>query len=94
MRELNWNPEQSVEMTVLGEAPRAASARILELSGKRLRLAPGIPLATGAAVRLAWNGQLLLGEVLDATPSQAWIEIRHMLLDAPELSWQKQGWQR
>jgi len=94
MRELNWNPEQSVEMTVLGDAARAGSARILELSGKRLRLAPGIPLQTGAAVRLAWDGQLLLGEVLDTNPSDAWIEIHHMMLDAAELSWQKQGWQR
>lgn len=98
MRELNWKPEQSVEMSVLGEAETAGApsgpARLLELSGKRLRVAAPFPLATGAAVRLAWDGQLLLGEVRDTSPSGTWIEIHHMVLDAAELSWQKQGWQR
>jgi hypothetical protein len=95
MRELNWKPEQSVEMTVLGdEAAPAGSARLLELSGKRLRVAPERAVAAGAAVRLAWDDQLVLGEVLESGPAGAWIEIHHMLLDAAELSWQKQGWQR
>ena len=94
MRELKWKPEQSVEMTVLGETPRDGSARLLELSGKRMRVTAGLPVATGAAVRLAWDGQLLLGEVLDIGPSGCWIEIHHMLLDAAELTRQKQGWQR
>jgi hypothetical protein len=97
MRELNWKPEQSVELTVLGDTHAGAHstpARLLELSGKRLRLAAASPVAPGAAVRLEWDGQLLLGEVLDTTPSGVWIEIHHMLLDAAGLSWQKQGWQR
>jgi hypothetical protein len=94
MRELNWKPEQSVEMTVLGDTPGAGSARLLELSGKRLRLAAAFPVAAGAAVRVAWDGQLVLGEALQTDPSGLWVEIHHMLLDAAELSWQKQGWQR
>jgi hypothetical protein len=94
MRELKWQPEQAVELSVLGEGGRAGTARILELSGKRMRVeaAPAVP--PGAAVRLEWDGQLVLGEVLDAAPAGFWIEIQHMLLAAGGLNWQKQGWQR
>ena len=93
MRELKWKPEQSVEMVVLGDTPRAGVARLLELSGKRMRVTAGFPVTAGAAVRLAWDGQLLLGEVLDPAPSGFWIEIHHLLLDATELARQPQGWQ-
>lgn len=94
MRELNWKPEQAVELSVLGDTGGAQAARILELSGKRLRVAPGLPLAAGAAVRLEWDGQLVLGEVQNRETSGVWIEIHHMLFDTAELTWQKQGWQR
>jgi hypothetical protein len=93
MRQLNWKPEQVVAFSVLGNGVSAASARILELSGKRLRLAgPDAPHA-GAAVRLEADGQLVLGEVLYAEPEGFWIEIRHVVLDTAALSWRKQGWQ-
>jgi hypothetical protein len=57
MRELNWKPEQSVALSVLGDGACAGAARILELSGKRMRLGAGLTVATGAAVRLEWDGQ-------------------------------------
>ena len=86
MRELNWKPGQSADLSVLGE-----------LSGKRMRLAAEWPaemkLKGGAAVRLEWHGQLLLGQVLSTEPGGFWMEIHHMLLDAGGLSWQKNGWQ-
>jgi hypothetical protein len=94
MRELNWKPEQTVALSVLGDGACAGEARILELSGKRMRLAAGLTVKTGAAVRLEWDGQLVLGEVLNAEPSGFWIEIHHMLLDTAALTWQQQGWQR
>ena len=94
MRELNWKPEQSVALSVLGEGACTAEARILELSGKRMRLAAGLTVKPGAAVRLEWDGQLVLGEVLDTEPSGFWIQIRHVLLDTAALTWQRQGWQR
>ena len=102
MRELNWKPGQSAELSVLGEGASAGSAgqpaRILEFSGKRMRLAAELPaemkLQGGAAVRLEWDGQLLLGQVLNTEPGGFWMEIHHMLLDAAGLSWQKNGWQR
>jgi hypothetical protein len=98
MRELNWKPEQSAELTVLGErvggGPGGRPVRILEFSGKRLRVSAGWKVQGGAAVRLEWDGQLLLGEVLNAEPGGFWIEIHHMLLDTAGLSWQKAGWQR
>jgi hypothetical protein len=101
MRELNWKPEQSADLSVLGEGagagPAVCPARILELSGKRMRLAAEWPaemkLKGGAAVRLEWDGQLLLGQVLSTEPGGFWMEIHHMLLDAGGLSWQKNGWQ-
>ena len=94
MRELNWKPEQSVALNVLGDGACAGAARILELSGKRMRLGAGLTVKTGAAVRLEWDGQLVLGEVLQTELSGFWIEIHHMLLDTAALSWQQQGWQR
>jgi hypothetical protein len=92
MREINWKPGQSAELSVLGEGACAGPARILELSGKRVRLAAGLPVKGGAAVRLEWDGQLLLGQVLNTEPGGFWMEIHHMLLDAAALSWQKNGW--
>ena len=102
MRELNWKPGQSVQLSVLGvlgpEACAAHTARILEFSGKRMRLAAELPnqakVPGGAAVRLEWDGQQLLGQVLNAEPGGFWMEIHHMLLDAGGLIWQKNGWQR
>jgi hypothetical protein len=93
MRELKWKPDQAVELRVLGEADSDGTARILELNGKRMRVAAGVPVKSGAAVRLQWDGQLVLGEVLDGEPAGFWIEIQHMLLDTARLSWQKQGWE-
>jgi hypothetical protein len=92
MRELNWKPEQSVELSVLGNGACTGAARILELCGKRMRLGAGLTVATGAAVRLEWDGHIVLGEVLTTEPSGFWIEIHHML-DTAALTWQ-QGWQR
>jgi len=98
MRELNWKPGQSAELSVLGEqsgaAPAACPARILEFSGKRMRIAAEQRVKAGAAVRLEWEGQLLLGEVQDAEPGGFSMEIHHMLLDASGQIWQKTGWQR
>ncbi|MGA2588302.1 MAG: hypothetical protein ABSH32_00165 [Bryobacteraceae bacterium] len=94
MRELNWKRDQLVELHVLGDGACAGSARIVELSGKRLRLAAALPVKKDGAVRLEWEGQLLLGEVLNVEPGGFWIEIHHMLLDTAEAAWQKQGWLR
>jgi hypothetical protein len=78
----------------LGEEACAGSARILEFSGKRMRLAAGLKVKSGAAVRLVWDGQLLLGQVLNTDPGGFWMEIQHMLLDTGGMSWQEKGWQR
>jgi len=94
MRELNWKPGESAELSVLGEGACAGPARILEFSGKRVRLAAELKVQGGATVRLEWDGQLLLGRVLNTEPGGFWIEIHHMLLDTAGLSWQKNGWQR
>jgi len=94
MRELKWTPEQPAELSVLGDGSGGRqTARVLEMAGKRLRVAAEQPVKGGSAVRLEWAGQLLLGQVLNADSGSFWLEIHHML-DTAELSWQKQGWQR
>ena len=74
MRELNWKPEQSAELTVLGDTECGSGghpARILEFSGKQLRLATSVAPKSGVAVSLEWDGQLLLGQVLNSEPAYA-----------------------
>ena len=94
MRELKWQPEQAARLSLLGDGGSAGEARILELSGKRLRVAAGFGVKAGTAVRLEWDGQLVLGEAQNQEGPGFWIEIHHMLLDTAESTWQKQGWQR
>jgi len=94
VRELNWKPDQTVQVTVLGNTAVNATARIQECAGKRMRLIAGPPVNTGTAVRLEWEGQLLLAEVENTDSSGFWVEIHHMLLNASELNWQDKGWQR
>ena len=92
MRELQWSPGQAVQLDVLGEKPSSGAARILEVSGKRVRLATEIKAAAGTAIRVQWDGQMLLGEALASEPDGFWMEISHMLLDTAALNWQAQGW--
>lgn len=92
MREIHWTPEQAVQLEVLGEQPVSGTARILELSGKRMRLASEVKVHAGAAVQVQWTGQMLLGEVLSSDAAGFWMEISHMLLDTAALNWQAQGW--
>jgi hypothetical protein len=98
MHELKWQPEQVVDFSVLGEGGAengsVGAARIQELSGRRLRITTTLPVRTGAAVRLEWDGQLVLGEVLNTVPEGFWMEIHHVLFATEELKWQKMGWQR
>jgi len=94
MHELKWQPEQPVDLSVLDENGGAGTASIQELSGRRVRLATALPVQTGAAVRLEWDGQLVLGEVRNTVPEGFWMEIHHVLFTAEELKWQKMGWQR
>ncbi|HLY17746.1 MAG TPA: hypothetical protein VKR61_11015 [Bryobacteraceae bacterium] len=92
MRELSWKPEQSAALSVLDHgACTVRPARILELSGKSVHLAADVSLKFGAAVRLEWDEQLLLGQVLSTEPGGFWMEIHHML-DTAWLNSQKQGW--
>ena len=97
MREANWKPGQAAELHELGEGastePAGHPVSILEFSGKRMRLAAVQNLKSGAAVRLEWDGQLLLGQVLNTETDGFWMEIHHMLLDTNGLGWGKNGWQ-
>ncbi|HTQ57206.1 MAG TPA: hypothetical protein VMI94_22205 [Bryobacteraceae bacterium] len=91
--QLKWKPDAAAELRVLGNGAGAAiPVRLQELTGKRMRITAAAAVACGAAVRLDWEGQLVLGVVLEADPDGFWIEIQHMLLDAAGLDWQKQGW--
>jgi hypothetical protein len=95
MRELNWKPGQSATLGVLGDESTGSGAdtvTILELSGKRVRLAADLKLRGGTPVRVEWDTQLLLGHVLTAEPGGFWMDIQH-ILDTGELDWQRNGWQ-
>jgi len=97
MRELNWKPGQSATLGVLGDEATVTggdTVSILELSGKRVRLAAELNLRGGTPVRVEWDRQLLLGHVLTAEPGGFWMDIQHMLLDTSELNWQRNGWQQ
>jgi hypothetical protein len=94
VRELNWKPDQAVELSVLGEGACTGPARMVDVSGKRIHLAAALPVLTGAAVRLEWDEQLVLGEVLHTEPGGFWLEIHHRVLDTAAQTWQRQGWQR
>ncbi len=95
MGELRWKPEQPAGLVLLGSAGADVShdVRILDLSGRRMRISSKFCPNAGAAVRLMWDGQLVLGEVLSAEPNGFRMEIHHMLLDNAGTSWQKNGWQ-
>jgi hypothetical protein len=60
MRELNWKPGQSAELSILGDGdlagPAAQAARIIEFSGKRMRVASAVEVKT--APPCAWNGMV------------------------------------
>ena len=92
MSELQWKPDTVVQLEVLGEKPSAGTVRIVEITGKRLRMRTGLKLPAGAAVRLQWDGQMVFGEVLASEADGCWMEIQHMLLDTAALNWQQQGW--
>lgn len=97
MRELSWQPEQSAELQLLADgagSPAGQPARILELSGKRVRVAAGLPVKSNDAVRLEWDGQLLLGQVLNTEPNGFWIEVHHLLLNHGAPNWRNNGWPR
>ena len=94
MRELQWKPDQTAQLSVLSEGTCAGAVRIQELSGKRMRVTSGLAVNTGAAVKLEWDGQVIFGEALNSDAAGIWIDIHHMLLDTPGMNWQKQGWQR
>ena len=93
MDQLQWKPDEPVEVSVLGERAGAPiPARILEIAGKRVCVGSAAHVEGGAAVRLEGGGQLVLGEVIDTGPGRFWVEIHHMLLDTAAMNWQKQGW--
>jgi hypothetical protein len=98
MRELNWKPGQSAELSVLGEGagagPAGRPAASSSFPANACAWPAELKVPCGAAVRLEWDGQLLLGQVLNTEPGGFWMEVHHMLLDAGGLSWQKNGWQR
>src|SRR5579862_9297670 len=95
MRKLSWTPGEAAEVSVLGEGGAGpCPARILEMSGRRMRLATAVKATGGAAIRLEWGGQLVLGQVDETEPGGFWMEIHHMLLDSGGETWPKQEWLR
>lgn len=67
-RELRLETDQQVTVTVLDETGTKLLGRIVNLSGRGLRLRLSRPIPTGAAVQVEGNDSLFLGEVCYCHP--------------------------
>jgi hypothetical protein len=62
-KELRYQPNQEIRLTVLGDDSHRVPARIINFSGRGISLAVEQPVRTGDAIRLDMEDSLLLGEV-------------------------------
>jgi hypothetical protein len=73
------------EQVTVGVLPSntAVSAHVAVLSGRRLRVQTQRPLAMGSLVKVVWNGNVILGEVVSLSEDgSATLSIRHRLTSA------------
>lgn len=55
--------DQEVNITLVGEHPATYVGRVINFSGRGMRLVLAQPLPRKAPIRVDWNDSLLLGEV-------------------------------
>jgi hypothetical protein len=81
---------QSVRVTLLSHPPDQFSARVVNLSGKGMRLLLDRPISPGAPLKIEWVETLLLGEVCYCEAVEggyaAGLELQHALLQTSELA--------
>jgi hypothetical protein len=69
--EPRFRADEPVKVTLLGEPETVISGRIVNLSGKGMRLMLESPAPLGAAIRVEIDGTILLGEVCYCYPEGA-----------------------
>lgn len=89
-REPRVSVDSSARVTVLGENPRTIDGRVVNASGRGLRLLLNSPLPVGAAVQVELGQTMLLGEVCYAVPEvrsyAVGLELDQMLSGLSELA--------
>jgi hypothetical protein len=84
------NLDQPVVVTMLGDNPFCLPGRVVNVSGRGMRIAIPSPLPDGAAVRVDWENSLVLGEVRYCAKEGSWymlgIEMEHGLPDLASLA--------
>jgi len=68
-RETRPQTDQPIEVTILVEPPVQCRGRVVDISGRGLRLELPLQIALGAAVRVDLCDSLLLGEVCHCGPA-------------------------
>jgi hypothetical protein len=61
--DIQYRPDQTVPLNILGDSPEALTAQIVTLSGRRASLKVHGNIAAGTAVRIDLNDSMLLGEI-------------------------------
>jgi len=61
--EIQYRPEQTVRLNILGDSPETLTAQMVTLSGRRASLNVQGNIAAGKAVRIDLNDSMLLGEI-------------------------------
>jgi hypothetical protein len=83
------NAEKKVEVTVLGDQPVTFPARVVNLSGRGMRLLSDHALGVGFPVGVEWDDSLLLGDVCycESTPEgyAIGLELEQRLLQTADL---------
>lgn len=82
--------DQQVTVTVLGDCEVLLSGRVVNLSGRGLKLALNEQVTVGAALKIEWTDTLLLGEVCYCVRGGsgffAGLQLEHALYNTAELS--------
>src|SRR5437867_1974837 len=88
--EPRFEVNQPVTATVIGKDVDRIPARILNLSGKGMRVSIDRRLPVGAAVKIEWRDTLLLCEVCYCCPEgelfSAGLQVEHALFHTMELA--------
>ena len=89
-REMRFQANESVAITVLGEADIRFRGHMKNVSGRGIGLETEIPVVVGTAIKIELEDSLLLGEVIFCRQDEAsfyvGVELEHALNGLAELS--------
>src|SRR5436305_10870502 len=89
-RELRFNGDRPIQITIFGAPDIQMTARVKNVSGRGVGLELVSPLAIGAALKIALDDAILLGEVIycrkQGRSYYAGIELEHALYGLTDLA--------